>query len=87
MIRLGGSFLPKMQTIKPMRSYSTKHSLEQYKLQDEFLYAGKLWTSTSANLLNYMRKTKSLFSNFDLPCLYLQGGTDKIIDPFTAFDF
>jgi alpha-beta hydrolase superfamily lysophospholipase len=53
---LGGLLLPKFQTLKPIRSHSTKHSLQKYKQVDKFMYTGKVWTSTTWALLSHMRK-------------------------------
>ena len=55
-VMLGGMLFPKFQTIKPMRSHSTKHSLQKYKTVDQLMYSGKVWTSTSYALLSHMRR-------------------------------
>ena len=46
------------------------------------MYAGRLWTSTSANLLKHIDTVAPRMGNFDLPYLCVQGGTDKVLDPF-----
>lgn len=53
---LGGLLFPKFQTLKPIRSHSTKHSLQKYKQFDKLMYTGKVWTSTTWALLSHMRK-------------------------------
>lgn len=53
---LGGLLFPKFQTIKPVRSHSTKHSLQNYKKTDKLMYSGKVWTSTTWALLSHMRR-------------------------------
>ena len=56
LMMLGGMLLPKFQTMKPIRSHSTKHSLQKYKTIDPLMYSGKVWTSTTWALLSNMRK-------------------------------
>ena len=51
------------------------------------MYRGRVWTSTTANLLNSMSESPKLFSKFSTPYLVIQGGLDKIVNPFTVFDF
>jgi alpha-beta hydrolase superfamily lysophospholipase len=50
-----GRLFPKFQTMKPIRSHSSKHSLQKYKHVDPYMYSGKLWTSTTWALLSNMR--------------------------------
>lgn len=85
---LGGMLFPKFQTMKPIRSHSTKHSLQKYKTIDNLMYSGKVWTSTTYALLSHMRKiSKSQhFQKFALPFLCIQGGSDKILNPFAVFE-
>jgi len=56
LVMLGGMLFPKFQTMKPIRSHSTKHSLQKYKTVDNLMYSGKVWTSTTYALLSHMRK-------------------------------
>lgn len=55
LVMLGGMIFPKFQTMKPIRSHSTKHSLQKYKAVDKLMYSGKVWTSTTWALLSHMR--------------------------------
>lgn len=83
----GGLLFPKFQTLKPIRSHSTKHSLQKYKQVDKLMYTGKVWTSTTWALLSHMRKIskEDHFSEFSVPFLCIQGGSDKILNPFAVF--
>lgn len=84
---LASLFFPKFKTFKPSGGDSSKHFLQKYKEKDEYMYHGKLWISTSANILTCMMQSRFLFPDFRLPYLYIQGGTDKTVNPFIAFDF
>ena len=55
LVMIGGMLFPKFQTIKPIRSHSTRHSLQKYKTTDPLMYSGKVWTSTTYALLSNMR--------------------------------
>ena len=76
---------PKFQLTKPLKNNSCIDSLQKYKLYDPYMYAGRLWTSTSANLLNHMDTVPMRLNDFKLPYLCIQGGTDKVLDPFVVF--
>jgi hypothetical protein len=56
LVMVGGFILPKLKIFKTFRNNSSYHSLRKYKLVDQLIYHGKLWTSTIWNLLYYMRK-------------------------------
>lgn len=84
---LCSKFLPRFQTFKPSGGQSSNLSLNKYKSGDLLMYSGKPWTSTSGNILLYMKESMQLFSQFNLPYLYIQGGTDKTVNLFKAFDF
>jgi len=63
--------------------------LKEYKKIDSLMYGGKTWFSTILALLLNMNKisTRYYFEGFELPFLCIQGGTDKMLDPFTVFEF
>lgn len=50
-----GKKFPKFQTIKPIRSHSSKYFLHKYKVMDPLMYSGKVWTSTTWAVLSNMR--------------------------------
>lgn len=81
-----GLLAPKLRTVKPIRSYSTKCSLESYKKKDEYLYSGRVWPSTTWALLSSMYQSSKRYPEMKTPYLCIQGGTDKILNPFAAFN-
>lgn len=56
-VMYSGMLFPKFQTMKPIRSSSTKHSLQKYKNVDKNMYSGRVWTSTTWALLSHMKNT------------------------------
>ena len=50
------------------------------------MYSGKVWTSTTSTLLSNMHATTKRYSEFKTPYLCIQGGTDKVLNPFAVID-
>ena len=74
------------RTFKPLKSHSTNCSLEDYKKVDKLLYTGPVWTSTTWALLSNMKSCSQKYSSLDVPYLCIQGGSDKVLNPFAVFD-
>jgi alpha-beta hydrolase superfamily lysophospholipase len=80
-----GKVLPPMKLTTSLRNRSTSYSLSEYKKNDKHMYSGRIWSTTVCSLLAEMGQSISTFEKFTLPYLCIQGGTDKIVNPFIVF--
>ena len=86
MVVILSTFGMTFKTFKSPGRNSFPYIMDEFKEKDKLMYSGRLWTTTIAEVLFLMRVARKKYHEFKTPYLIIQGGTDKVLNPFQAID-